>query len=571
MNQSSSALELVFLWHMHQPDYRDHVTGEVLEPWTYLHAIKDYTDMAAHLERHPRVRAVVNFTPVLLDQLEALASDLSGLHPAEPLARLLIEPDLERASAADKLWLLERSFHSNHSTMITPFADYVALRRIRESFGPSLPLAARYLGAQYFADLVTWYHLAWTGETVRRASPLVRRLLIKGHNFSVAERGALFGELARLISDLPARYRRLAERGQIELSTTPYSHPLAPLLVDFHAAREALPDAVLPTAPHYAGGAARVGWHVHGATDRHAVTFGARPHGMWPAEGALSDAVLAQLGLAGVTWTMSGEAVLANSLRAADPLPPREAFLGGTYRFSAAPDVAVFFRDDELSDLVGFEYARWHGREAAMDLVARLERRREVIAGQVDRPVVVIALDGENAWEHYPYNAYYFFDELYALLATHPSIRTTTPSDYLAAGPVGTTLPHLVAGSWVYGTLSTWIGDPLKNAAWDRLCRAKAAYDERAAARSWTDEERRRIDHQLALAESSDWFWWLGEGASGHGPRTFDRLARRNLANLYRLMEVEPPADLALPIESGETQRDDQNVIGAMRRAQPVA
>ncbi len=570
MNHPPS-LDLVFLWHMHQPDYRDQITGEVLEPWTYLHAIKDYTDMAAHLERHPRVRAVVNFTPVLLDQLEALARDLSSGRPADPLARMLIEPDLERASEADKLCLLERTFRSNHATMITPFADYVALRHIRESFGAAPQLATRYLGGQYFADLVTWYHLAWTGETVRRASPLVQRLLVKGHGFSLDERVALFGELARLISEIPARYRRLSERGQIELSTTPYSHPLAPLLVDFNAARETLPDALLPASRDYPGGVARVGWHVGSAIDRHADVFGSKPRGMWPAEGGVSDAVLAQLGSAGVTWTMSGEAVLANSLRPSRSLPPREAFLGGTYRFSAAPDVAVFFRDDELSDLVGFEYARWHGKEAAMDLVARLERRREVIAGQVDRPVVVIALDGENAWEHYPYNAYYFFDELYGLLATHPSIRTSTPSDYLAEGPVGTTLPHLVAGSWVYGTLSTWIGDPLKNAAWDRLCRAKAAYDERAAAGSWADEERRRIDHQLALAESSDWFWWLGEGASGHGPRTFDRLARRNLANLYRLMGVEPPADLALPIESGESQRDDQNVIGAMRRAQPVA
>ncbi|MFM9884352.1 MAG: hypothetical protein ACKVQT_15105 [Burkholderiales bacterium] len=569
MNHPSS-LDLVFLWHMHQPDYRDHVTGEVLEPWTYLHAIKDYTDMAAHLERHPRVRAVVNFTPVLLDQLDALAGDLNSGRPADPLARLLIEPDLDRATEADKLWLLERAFRSNHATMITPFADYVALRRIRESFGSAPELAARYLGGQYFADLATWYHLAWTGETVRRASPLVHRLLIKGHSFSLAERIALLRVLALLIAELPARYRRLSERGQIELSTTPYSHPLAPLLVDFRSARESLPDAVLPAAPTYPGGTERVAWHIRRATERHATLFGSIPRGMWPGEGGLSDTVLAQLGSAGVTWTMSGEAVLANSLRAAGPLPPRDEFLARVHRFSAAPEVSVFFRDDELSDLVGFEYARWHGKEAAMDLVARLERRREIVAGQVDRPVVVIALDGENAWEHYPYNAYYFFDELYALLATHPSIRTTTPSDYLAKSGAGTTLPHLVAGSWVYGTLSTWIGDPLKNAAWERLCRAKAAYDEHAAIASWSDEERRRIEHQLALAESSDWFWWLGEGASGHGPRTFDRLARRNLANLYRLMGAEPPADLDLLIESAESGDPDENVVGAMRRAQPV-
>ncbi len=562
------SLDVVLLWHMHQPDYRDHITKEVLEPWTYLHAIKDYADMAAHLERHPQVRVVVNFTPVLLDQLDALAADLIGSRPVEPLARLLIEPNLEQASEADRLWLLERAFRSNHATMVTPFADYVALRRIAESFDGALPLAARYLGAQYFADLVTWYHLAWTGETVRRASPLIQRLLAKGHRFSIDERSALFGELARLIGDLPVRYRRLSERGQIELSTTPYSHPLAPLLIDFDSARETVRDAVLPNAPCYPGGAERVGRHIERARDRHAVTFGTPPAGMWPAEGGLSDAVLAQLGKAGVHWTMSGEAMLTNSLRAVGALPQREEFLARVYRFESAPAVAVLFRDDELSDLIGFEYARWHGKEAAMDLVARLERRRENVAGHTERPVVVIALDGENAWEHYPYNAYYFFEELYTLLARHPSIRTTTPSEYLANGAAAVTLPHLVAGSWVYGTLSTWIGDPAKNAAWDRLCAAKAAFDRCAAEARWSDEERGLIEHQLALAESSDWFWWLGEGAVGHGPRTFDRLARRNLANLYRLLGQEPPADLALPAEAAAPT--GINVIGAMRRSHPV-
>ncbi len=557
---------------MHQPDYRDQITGEVLEPWTYLHAIKDYTDMAAHLERHPEVRAVVNFTPVLLDQLDALALEMHSHHPADPLARLLIEPDLERASEADRLWLLERAFRSNQTTMVAPFADYVALRRICESFGDTLHVAARYLGAQYFADLVTWYHLAWTGETVRRASPLVQRLLAKGHSYSVVERTELFDELARLIADIPNRYRRLAERGQIELSTTPYSHPLAPLLIDFEAALETVRDAVLPEAPRYPGGAERVGRHIDSACDRHAQSFGARPNGMWPAEGGLSDAVLAHLAKAGVRWTMSGEAMLTNSLRAAGVMSSREDHLARVYRIESAPDITVFFRDDDLSDLVGFEYARWHGKEAAMDLVARLERRREDVAAGAARPLVVIALDGENAWEHYPYNGYYFFEELYTLLARHPSIRTTTPSEYMARGVDTVPLPHLVPGSWVYGTLSTWIGDPAKNAAWDRLCAAKAAYDERAARAAWSAKERRLIDHQLALAESSDWFWWLGEGASGDGPRTFDRLARRNLANLYRLIGVAPPADLALQIEAVVPAGANKgaNVIGTMRRAQPV-
>jgi len=556
------ALELVLLWHMHQPDYRDSLSGEVLEPWTWLHALKDYSDMAAHLERHPAVRAVVNFTPVLLDQLDALAAECRDGSPREPLARLLVHPEPDRIDHADRRWLLERAFRCNHATMLTPFAGYVELRRIRESFGADLDGAARYLGGQYFADLVTWYHLAWTGETVRRGSPLVLRLMARGSDFTTAERQALFAEFGDLVAGLPGRYRRLAERGQVELSTTPYAHPLGPLLFDFASAQEAIPQAPLPTEGGYPGGAARFDRHVQGALARHTEAFGTPAAGMWPAEGGVSDAVLAHLSAAGVRWAMTGEAVLANSVSAAGGGIPRETFLSRPVRFDAAPGLAMLFRDDELSDLIGFEYARWHGREAALDFVARLERRREHVAGQITRPIVVVALDGENAWEHFPYNGYYFFEELYGQLADHPSIRTTTPSAFLARHePEALHLPHIVAGSWVYGTLSTWIGDPAKNAAWDRLVRAKRMVD------AQPDRMDPALDRQLMLAESSDWFWWLGEGTAGHGPRTFDRLARHNLANLYRLLGVPIPHDL---VDAYVVDADDANPadnVGAMRRA----
>jgi alpha-amylase/alpha-mannosidase (GH57 family) len=562
-------LHLVLLWHMHQPDYRDLATGEVLEPWTYLHALKDYTDMAAHLERHPRVRVVVNFTPVLLDQLESLAAELAASTPSEPLARLLLVPDLASAPMADKRWLLERGFRCHFPTMLTPFPAYVALRRIRESFGTNLDEAARYLGAQYFADLITWHHLAWTGETIRREFTVVRDLMAKGAQFTFADRRALYGVITAAVQGIVPRYRRLAERGQIELSTTPYAHPLAPLLFEFGAARETLDDAPLPDAPAYPDGARRASVHIGKALVRHAHHFGQRPGGMWPAEGALSDATLGALQAAGVRWTMSGEAVLANSLRInGHPPVARESRLSRAYRFDAAPELAVFFRDDELSDLIGFDYAHWHGREAASDFIARLERRREAIAATDGQALAVVALDGENAWEHYPYNGYYFFEELYGMLATHPSIRTTTASDYLddsASAPQP--LRHLVAGSWVHGTLSTWIGDPAKNAAWDRLCRAKRVHDECAATADWDEPTRRRVEAQLLLAESSDWFWWLGEGEDGQGTRAFDDLGRRNLANLYRLMGREPPGDLTIPARRDTAPDTGAAAIGTMRRA----
>ena len=144
-------------------------------------------------------------------------------------------------------------------------------------------------------------------------------------------------------------------------------------------------------------------------------------------------------------------------------------------RLEAAPGIALFFRDEKLSDLIGFEYAKWHGRDAAQHFVDQLVHiRDEAPAGQT--PLVCVILDGENAWEHYPYNAFYFFEDLYGLLAAQPWLATTTFADWLGRHPDrAQALPALVAGSWVYGTFSTWIGEPDKNRAWDLLCAAKQA------------------------------------------------------------------------------------------------
>ena len=564
-----SGLDLVLMWHMHQPDYRDHLTGEWFESWTWLHALKDYSDMASHLERHPSVRAVVNFTPVLVEQLEALAGELAGPDPREPLARLLLEPRLAALPEAQRRWILDRCFRCNPPTMLHPFPGYRRLWDVRQALADRLDDAVHYLGEAYFSDLVAWYHLAWLGESVRRADPLAASLMKRGSGFGPEDRRALYALCARIVAEILPRYRRLAECGQIELTTTPHHHPIGPLLIDFAAARETVPDAPLPEAPCYPGGAERFRAQVDAALAHHAATFGEPPAGAWPAEGAISEATLAELERAGLRWAASGEAVLVNSLKRSGTLPERrERWLARPWRFEGAPGLPVFFRDDELSDRIGFEYARWHGRDAAADFVATLERRQQLADGDGSRPVLLVALDGENAWEHYPYNGWYFFEETFGALAAHPSVRTATPSEWLrehpdAPGRAG----RLVAGSWVYGTLSTWIGEPAKNRAWDRLVAAKEEFDRRTAGWDPADPWLKTARELLAVAESSDWFWWLGEGARGHGPRSFDALARRHLANLYRALGAEPPAELLAERSAAEDAADEPDTHGAMRRA----
>jgi len=557
-------LDLVFLWHMHQPDYRDHASGEFVLPWVLLHAIKDYADMAAHLERHPQVRAVVNFVPILLDQIEDYCEQIDSARYRDPLLRLLAQPDLDRIDLDDRRLLLKTCFLNSHSTMLAPFPHYLRLHKLYSHVVKEEGEAALgYLSGAYYGDLVTWYFLAWSGETERRRQPLLANLMTKGDHFDHGDRLQLLAWIGATLKGLVPRYRALQERGQIELSSTPHTHPLGPLLLDFAAARESLPDAQLPEAQGFPGGRSRLEAHMERAKASHAARFGKPPVGMWPAEGAVSTGLAVLFAEHGCRWIASGEGVLRNSLRDAKLPDQRAAYR--PWRLADCPELRLFFRDERLSDLIGFEYAKWHGRDAARDFVAKLE---DILATAPagETPVVGVVLDGENAWEHYPYNGYYFFDDLYALIEAHPTIRSTTYAEIVgrAAPPPCGTLPRLTAGSWVYGSLSTWIGDADKNLAWDLLCEAKQSYDLVLASGRLDAAEAAAAQAQLAVCESSDWFWWFGDYNPAHAVASFDQLYRRNLANLYRLLKLAPPAELDAAISAGSR---DAAGDGTMRRA----
>jgi len=559
----SKRLDLVFLWHMHQPDYRDHRSGEFVLPWVYLHALKDYTDMAGHLERHPGIKAVVNFVPVLAEQIESYVAQFESGRFHDPLLRMLAAPDLEQLDAQSRELLTQACFRSNHDTMLAPFPHYKRLHDIYHALvpkGAEAEPSLAYLSGSYFTDLITWYHLAWTGETERRAWPLLTDLMKKGEAYTWEDRCALLALLGEILRKLLPRYRALAQAGRIELSSTPQTHPLSPLLLDFTVARDGVPDAPLPAAPGYPGGAARVAAQISAAQASHAQRFGTAPVGMWPAEGAVSEAFVTQLAAQGVHWAASGEGVLRASLHRSQLEDPAPAY--HPWELTGAPGLTLFFRDDRLSDLIGFEYSKWHGENAARHLVGELEGiAARAPAGET--PVVCIILDGENAWEHYPYNGYYFFEELYTRLKAHETIRCTTFAELLAEGlPSRKPLPRLSAGSWVYGTLSTWIGDPDKNRAWDLLCEAKLAYDAEVARLSTA--EQAAASAQLAICESSDWFWWFGDYNPSGAVASFDRLYRRNLANLYATLHLPAPPELAVPISAGNRAATHD---GTMRRA----
>ena len=553
-------LQLVFCWHMHQPDYRDYLTGEFTLPWTYLHAMKDYTDMAYHLEQHPKTRAVVNFVPILVEQLQDYEQQFRSGEIRDGLLKMLCREDLDSLGDEERLHILDSCFKSNHTKMLQPYRAYQHLFDLQKMMEERGRESVTYLSGQYLADLLVWYHLVWTGESVRRENEVVARLMTKGAQFTFEERMELFKLIGELIAGIIPRYRALSERGQVEISTTPYNHPILPLLLDFNTARESEPGAPLPGASNYPGGLRRAQAHLNKAVESHQHNFGSKPKGMWPSEGSLSRATVKLLGEQGCHWTATGQAVLAHSLQQelnSAPLPDKSEYLYQPYLLEdTGKPVYCFFRDDHLSDRIGFEYAKWKGDDAAADFVHQLEDIYKRSHGDHD-PVVSVILDGENAWEYYPYNGYYFLSELYARLEDHPFISTTTFNEVSHGLREGKSrsksgkLKQMVAGSWVYGTFSTWIGSPDKNRGWDLLCEAKRSYDIVANSGRLNEAELKLATEQLADCEGSDWFWWFGDYNSAQSVSSFDTLFRKNLSNLYRLLKLQPPVDLQHVISVG--------------------
>ncbi len=540
-------LRVVLCWHMHQPQYCDLISGEYKLPWTYLHAIKDYVDMAAHIEAVPGVKAVVNFAPVLLEQINDYAAQVSGYlrdHKAirDPLLAALVAPVLP-THIQQRAELVNNCLRVNRARVVERFPAFRRLAALADHFAAHCDDMS-YVNDQFLSDLVFWYHLGWIAETVRRDDVRVQRWQEQGNNFSLHDRRELLVLIGELLSGIIDRYAALADRGQVELSMTPYAHPIMPLLLDIGSAREAMPDAPLPELAAYPGGEERVRWHLREGLNVFEQYFRRKPAGCWPSEGSVSQATLELLDEYGFRWSASGETVLRNSLRksageeaAAAPDAVLKAYRGERGK------LACFFRDDRLSDRIGFEYSNWHADDAVANFVHHLE---EIAAANAGRKLVLpVILDGENAWEHFPDNGYYFLHALYRTLAEHPTLKLSTFSECLDDDIETDTLSSVVAGSWVYGTFSTWIGDRDKNRGWDMLGDAKRAFDAAVAAGGLDSEQIVAAQLQLAICEGSDWFWWFGDYNPADSVSDFESLFRMHLSNLYQLIGQEAPEYLA--------------------------
>lgn len=547
---SAGPLRVFFLWHFHQPWYADFAGGPTHLPWVRLHALKDYADLPLLLAEEPRVPHACNLVPSLLDQVEVLSHGGSDLFL-----------DVARTPAAEwdgeTVAFVLNNFFSAHTRMIRAYPRYAELHaRVQER---DVPLAAsglrRSFSRQDLTDLVVLFHLAWSGQALR-SDPLLVKLKKRGHGFSEEEKNALLDRQKAFLSDVIPTWKRVGEAGVIELTTSPYHHPILPLLVDSFSAREAAPDVPLPQARFARPEDARAQLEMGLASfERH---FGFRPGGMWPPEGSISAPALALMAEAGVRWAASDEEVLLRSLGPSVRLSgegDKARTVFRPWRLAGAASPVLFFRDRLLSDRIGFSYATWDPGPAAEDFVARLQGIRTAADGE--ELVVPVILDGENAWETYSENGAPFLRALARALAAADGIAVVKPSDVVSSMEPRT-LPRLTAGSWVDGNFRTWIGAPAKNRAWDLLGRIRETLAPAiAGAPALSPPEILRggapgpavAKAALFAAEASDWFWWFGDDHTSAHDSVFDALFRAHLVTACRALERPVPPELEQPVE----------------------
>lgn len=556
---ADDVLYVAIIWHQHQPVYfKDPETGAYIRPWVRVHATKDYLDMATILEDYPDIHVTFNYTPSLIRQLDDFTAG------AKDLYWLMAEVPAEELSAEQKRFLLERFFDTNRK-IIARFPRYQELLEMRDEAG--IDTAVESWSAQDFRDLQVLFNLAWTDPDWLAEEPLAG-LVAKGRDYAEEDKAVLFAEHLRLISEVLPYHARLQDAGQIEITMTPFAHPILPLLVDSNVAAVAMPEAELPE--RFVFGQDAVAQVQLGAA-MYEAHFGRPPRGMWPAEGSVSPQIVQMVANAGIRWMATDEEVLARSLPdvegftrdSADTVIQADAlYRPYEVRGGRGGRVAVFFRDKLISDKVGFQYSGMAGEAAAADLLARLNNIQAALrqSGAAGPHVVTILLDGENAWEYYDNDGKDFLHAMYRLLSEAENIRTVTPSEYLEIAGELRQIENLWPGSWVTPDFATWIGEEEENRAWEYLLQTRTALQ--AAEPRLSAEVKQRAFETMYIAEGSDWFWWYGaDQDSGQDP-SFDEQFRDYLRQVYELIAVEPPSFVYIPVIPQAAQLPDRPAGG---------
>ena len=542
-------IKIAILWHMHQPLYRNPYTRKFELPWVRLHGLKDYYGMVALLEDFPGVKATYNLVPSLLTQLQ------SYCRGEKDLFQDVFSKEAQALEAEEIHFLVRHFFSANPRHSINPWPGYRHLFEKKNHYKNSGHTPwEKVFKVDELRDLQVWFQLSYFDDRYKREDTALSELYTKGEHFSEEDKKTIEQAESKLLAMIIPAYKKLSDSGQIELSTTPFYHPILPLLLDPQIGRVANPN--LPEYDLHFNWEEDAAFHLEAALDYMEQTFTKRPVGIWPSEGSLSMATLQLLAKAGIQWTATDEINLSHSLgepieRDHQFIPKNPGVLYKPYRLKDnAIETKIFFRDRHLSDLIGFHYQEKPYQKAAADLVSRIKQSADRVTGSHD-VIVPIILDGENAWEFYPNNGRDFLREFYRLIEEDKSLETVTFSEALQADIKPGIIEHLSPGSWVNGNFDIWIGDEEDRRAWGLLVKAKSAFEKTDNSTPLSPEKKKETRKYLAIAQGSDWYWWYGKENYTPDLYIFDNLFRKNLQKVYELLGQEAPEEFSLPIPRG--------------------
>jgi alpha-amylase/alpha-mannosidase (GH57 family) len=524
---------------MHQPFYKDLLTGEYRLPWTRMHALKDYYGMVRILDEFPDIRQTFNLVPSMLAQIDEYATGAAD----DPFLRIALKP-AEALTLDEEAFVLRYFFQANPGRLIYRYPRYGELFDLWQSSGRDPKRARRFFRAQELRDLQVLSQLAWFDEIFQAHDPEIRALVDKERDYSRDDQAMLGARQTEKIGLVIPAYREAARRGQIELTTTPYYHPILPLLCDSNIAQVAHPYVPLPSRfcyPHDAR------LQLERAREFMISELGVSPAGFWPSEGSVSDDALRLAAQAGFRWAASDNGVLARTLGL--PAGSFETYRPYVWEQNGAR-LSMIFRDHRLSDLIGFVYSRMETGDAVSHF---LHEVRENCRGMIQRGedvLVPIILDGENAWEYYDRNGRPFLRELYRCIDADDGMTAVTVTEALSRIEPRR-IDHIFPGSWINANFDVWIGSEEDNKAWDYLLRARRTYDqvvEGPRGESVGEVLKQLAMDELLIAEGSDWCWWYGPEHDSANRPEFDQLFRSHLANVYRALGLHPPDELSRPI-----------------------
>ncbi|MCX7737556.1 MAG: glycoside hydrolase family 57 protein [Candidatus Kapabacteria bacterium] len=527
-------LKVAILWHQHQPYYK--MGDEFILPWVRFHGIKDYLDLVEILYEFPDIHQTFNLAPSLMVQIEEYISGKT-----KDKIQRLTEKRVTDLTEADKKQILKSFFICNYENMILPYERYKQLfdkaQKGEDAFSS--------FSDQDWLDLQVWYNLTWFGPITREEKG-IKRLFQKGKNFTEEEKQLLIDFDNETLSAIVPTLKKLYSLNQIEISVSPFYHPILPLLCDSKTALEAMPELELNGLDYRHPESAK--YHIESAIDYYHSLFGFKPLGMWPSEGSLSDEVLKIMIDSGLQWTGTDEKLLENSLK--DKYFHLEKYFKRSYKAENGK-ISLFFRDHYLSDAIGFVYSRWNSFDAANDFINKLKKIRSDIINHygesaLDFAVVPVILDGENCWEYYKNNGYEFLTDLYKLFTHSAELKTVKYSEILGQEDFLEPINHIQAGSWINGNFSIWIGHKDDRVAWQALSEAHSAV--LTAKDALEAEPFEKALTEIHIAEGSDWFWWYGDEHTAENKADFDVMFRYHLSEAYQYIGAIVPDYLSYPL-----------------------